>query len=82
MIFCYFHCFFIPVAFDYARTGLVAKFPTLIACGFTLIAAIQSLFAGMELQNNVEKNRQDFEMRLIAAADEKKNKLDMSLTNR
>jgi len=75
-------CFFIPVAFDYARTGLVAKFPTLIACGFTLIAAIQSLFAGMELQNNVEKNRQDFEMRLIAAADEKKNKLDMSLTNR
>ena len=73
-------CFFIPVAFDYARTGLVAKFPTLIACGFTLIAAIQSFFAGMELQNNVEKNRQDFEMRLIAAADEKKNKLDMSLT--
>ena len=75
-------CFFIPVAFDYARTGLVAKFPTLIACGFTLIAAMQSFFAGMELQNNVEKNRQDFEMRLIKAADEKKNKLDMSSTNR
>lgn len=70
-------CFFIPVAFDYARTGLVAKFPTLIACGFTLIAAIQSFFAGMELQNNVQKNRQDFEMRLMEVTDEKKNKLGM-----
>ena len=70
-------CFFIPVALDYARTGLVAKFPTLIACGFTLIAAIQSFFAGMELQNNVQKNRQDFEMRLMEVTDEKKNKLGM-----
>lgn len=70
-------CFFIPVALDYARTGLVAKFPTLIACGFTLIAAIQSFFAGMELQNNVQKDRQDFEMRLMEVTDEKKNKLGM-----
>ena len=70
-------CFFIPVALDYARTGLVAKFPTLIACGFTLIAAIQSFFAGMELQNNVQKNRQDFEMLLMEKKKKKKNKLGM-----
>ena len=67
--------FFIPVAFDYAKTGLVAKFPTLIVCGFTMIAAIQSLFAGMELQNSMQKNRSDFEMRLLAASAEKKKKI-------
>lgn len=67
-------CFFIPVGADYIRTGLVAKFPTLIVCGFTMIAAIQSLFAGMQLQNNVQKNRQDFEMRLLDVEDEKKQK--------
>ena len=68
--------FFIPVFADYLRTVLVARFPTLIACGFTMIAAIQALFAGMELQNNVQKNRQDFEMRLQAVSDRKKDLLD------
>lgn len=63
--------FFIPVAVDFAKTGMVAKFPTLIVCGFTMIAAIQSFFAGMELQNNVQKNRQDFEMRLMTVTKEK-----------
>ena len=48
--------FFIPIATDFVKTGLVEKFPTLIVCGFTMIAAIQSFFAGMELQNNVQKN--------------------------
>lgn len=68
-------CFFIPVAGDYMKTGLVKKFPTLIVCGFTMIAAIQAFFAGMELQNTVQKNRQDFEMRLQEVADTKKEKL-------
>lgn len=65
-------CFFIPVAADYVETGFVAKFPTLIVCGFTMIAAIQSLFAGLELQNMVQKNRQDFEMHLMEVANKKK----------
>lgn len=65
-------CFFIPVLGEYLDTGLVVKFPTLIVCGFTMIAAIQSLFAGMELQNTVKKNRQDFEMNLQAVAEKKK----------
>lgn len=68
-------CFFIPVASDYMKTGQVAKFPTLIVCGFTMIAAIQAFFAGMELQNTVQKNRQDFEIRLQEVSDKKKEKL-------
>jgi Glycosyltransferases involved in cell wall biogenesis len=57
--------FFIPVMVDYAKTGLVLKFPTLIVCGFVMLAAIQSLFTGLMLQTIVQKNRQDFEMQLI-----------------
>ena len=36
--------FFIPVGIEYVETGLVPKFPTLIACGFAGLAALQSLF--------------------------------------
>ncbi len=57
--------YFIPVFMTYIKTGLVPNFPTLIVCGFTILAAIHALFAGLMLQNNVQKNRQDFEMRLI-----------------
>lgn len=64
--------FFIPIAGDYLQTGLVAKFPTLMACGFTAIAAIQSFFVGLELQNGVQKDRRDFEMRLHVVSDRKK----------
>ena len=48
----------------YVRTHLVPNFPTLIVCGFTMIAAIQSFFAGLTLQTIQQKNRQDFEMSL------------------
>lgn len=57
--------FFVPVFVDYLKTGLVERFPTLIVCGFVMLAAIQSFFAGMTLQNSAQKNRQDFEMRLL-----------------
>ena len=36
--------FFIPVLVEYFSTGLVLKFPTLIVCGFVMLAAIQSFF--------------------------------------
>ncbi len=68
--------FFIPVLATYIRTGLVPNFPTLIVCGFTMLAAIHALFSGMTLQSMVQKNKQDFEMRLISAAREKKKLLD------
>ena len=57
--------FFIPVFLEYLRTGLVARFPTLIVCGFVMLTAIQSFFTGLMLQNAVQKNRRDFEMTLI-----------------
>ncbi len=57
--------FFIPVLIEYIKTGLVPHFPTLIVCGFSAIAAIQSLFSGLILENIQQKNRQDFEMALI-----------------
>ena len=57
--------FFIPVLYAYIQTGLVKNFPTLIVCGFTVIAAILSLFSGLQLQTIAKKNRQDFEMELI-----------------
>lgn len=55
--------FFIPVLAEYFATGQVLKFPTLIVCGFTMLAAIQSLFAGLMLSNMAQKNRRDFEYR-------------------
>lgn len=57
--------FFVPIFIDYWETGLVAKFPTLIVCGFVLLAAIQSFFAGMILDNIAKRNRKDFEMDLV-----------------
>lgn len=57
--------FFVPVLSEYVKTGLVPNFPTLIVCGFTFVAALLSLFSGMQLQNSVQKNRQDFELNLI-----------------
>ena len=55
--------FFVPVFVEYLQTGLVLKFPTLIVCGFVILAAIQSFFAGLILSNMAMKNRRDFEYR-------------------
>ncbi len=68
--------FFIPVLVTYIKTGLVPSFPTLIVCGFTIIAAIQSFFSGLQLQTIVQKNWQDFEMELIRNRDEYLKKCD------
>ena len=62
--------FFIPILVEYVRTGLVPRFPTLIACGFVVIAAIQAFFAGQMLETIGHKNRQDFELELIRARKE------------
>lgn len=64
--------FVIPVLSTYIHTGLVPNFPTLIVCGFTMMAAICSLFAGLQLQTMVQKGRQDFEMRLLMLEHRKK----------
>ena len=59
--------FFVPVLITYINTGLVPNFPTLIVCGFTAIAALLSFFTGLQLQNAVQKNKQDFELQRIQA---------------
>ena len=56
---------FAPIFFEYIQTGLVPRFPTLIVCGFTALAGVLSLFAGLILSTLVEKERQEFEFRLI-----------------
>lgn len=60
--------FFVPVLIVYLETGLVEKLPTLIVCGFALIAAIQSLFTGLLLSTIIQKNRHDFEWNLQQVA--------------
>lgn len=56
--------FLIPVIVVYKQTGMVPHFPTLIVCGFSLLAAIQSFFSGLILKTIEQKNRQDFELQL------------------
>lgn len=56
--------FVLPVCHTYFRTGMVPQFPTLIVCGFAVIAAIQSLFTGLILDTISHRNRQEFEIHL------------------
>lgn len=56
----------IPVLVDYFHTGLVMRFPTLFVSLFLLLAALLSLFTGLCLDVMVEKDRKQYEMRLIA----------------
>ena len=53
--------FFLPVLIEYLKTGWVMKFPTLIVCGFVMIAALMSLFTGVILNSLRHKDRQIFE---------------------
>jgi len=57
--------FLIPVLNEYAQTGLVQRFPTLIVCCFVYLGAIQSFFTGLTLSTMKQKNMQDYEMKLI-----------------
>lgn len=57
--------FFVPLFINYRKTGLVTNFPTLMVCGFTVIAGLQSFFSGIILHTLRKKDRQDFEKDLI-----------------
>lgn len=54
----------IPVAMEYFNTGLVPRFPTLIVSGFIIIASLLSLFGGLILDVLIEKEKQEFEIKL------------------
>lgn len=64
--------FFIPVFHDYLITGMVSKFPTLIVCGFSGLAALISLFTGLILQTNRGGELRDFEYKLQMVSFEEK----------
>ncbi len=65
----------VPVVAVYLDTGLVPRFPTLIVCGFMVLAGIQSFFAGMVLEVLAAKDRRDFEYRLNRISSEKRTKI-------
>lgn len=66
--------FMIPIFGEYLRTGLVPRFPTLIVCGFMVLAGIQSFFAGMILEVMAAKDKRDFEYRLARVNAQKRGK--------
>lgn len=66
-------CFFIPPLLGYLDTGLVEKFPSLIAASFFGIISIQLFVGGLVLESIARKDRQNFELHLIDL-EENKNK--------
>lgn len=57
--------FFIPVFLDYLKVGLVEKFPTLFTCGFVFIMAMLLFSVGLILQTLRQRDRQDFEFKMV-----------------
>lgn len=56
--------FFVPIFTLFLKTHEVPNIPTLVMCGFVMLAAIQSFFSGMILNSLRQKERQDFELQL------------------
>ncbi len=64
---------FIPsVLIPFINTGLVLRFPTLIVCGFVMIAALLAFFSGMILDAIVQKEKREYEFRLQLLENSKK----------
>ena len=59
--------FLVPVFLDYLATGEVARFPTLIACCFSLLVAILCLFSGFLFSTLRSQDKAEFERSLIQA---------------
>lgn len=59
-------CMFIPLVWiPYLQTGLVEKFPTLIVCGFMILASLLAVFGGLVLDKMCMKERREFELKLM-----------------
>ncbi len=56
--------FFCPILAEYWKSGLVPQIPTLIVCGFSVIAGLLSIFSGITLHVLNVKSKQEFEFRL------------------
>lgn len=55
---------FVPVLFEYSKTGLVAKFPTLIVSGTFMISSLLSFSVGVILDTQNKSQKQLFELYL------------------
>lgn len=66
----------LPVLLDYTRTGLVARFPTLIVSGFAAVAALISYFGGLQLSVTLQNDRRDFEYKMNTMHLKKKSLLE------
>ena len=64
--------FFIPVFIAYLETGRVARFPTLIVCGIVMVVALLMFISGIVLNTLLEKDRRDFEFKMVVAETMKK----------
>ncbi|MGI5893766.1 MAG: glycosyltransferase family 2 protein [Candidatus Merdivicinus sp.] len=62
---------FIPVFWEYLKTGLVPRYPTLIVSGVFAVCALLSLSAGLILDVVVKKHRQLFELLMNYHLDQK-----------
>ena len=62
--------FMIPVLSEFLVTGLVPRFPTLIVCAVTLLAALLLFISGLILSTLQEKDKRDFEFQLQQVSDQ------------
>ncbi len=56
---------FLPILIKFWEIHEVPNFPTLIVAGFIALAGLLSFFSGLILSTIVEKDRRDFELRLL-----------------
>ncbi len=56
---------FLPILIKFWEIHAVPNFPTLIVAGFIALAGLLSFFSGLILSTIVEKDKRDFEMRLL-----------------
>jgi hypothetical protein len=56
---------FMPILLLFLRIGAVPNFPTLIVSGFMALTGIISLFTGLILSAVADKDRRDFEFKLM-----------------
>ena len=73
--------FVAPVLSEFFRTGLVPRFPTLIACCFKMLAALLLFIAGTILSTRQSKDKREFEYQRqqVNAEHRRMNRKDSSL---
>lgn len=65
---------FFPVLFEFTRTGLVMKLPTLIVSGVFMVCTMLSFSVGVILDTMIKSERKSFELKLNQVAQQKRDK--------